>query len=56
MTVNEMPCEQFGQARGQEIDDLIQAATGSPCPGRDGGACPLALPAAVLVGAVQLTA
>lgn len=37
----QMPCEQFGTDRSREIDDLIEAATGSPCPGRSTGVCPL---------------
>ena len=40
--MQEMPCEQFGTGRSREIDDLIEAATGQPCPGRLGGRCPLA--------------
>lgn len=38
----QMPCEQFEPTRSREIDDLIEAATGQPCPGRQGGRCPLA--------------
>lgn len=36
------PCEHFGADRADQIDALIQAATGRPCPGRLGGICPLA--------------
>lgn len=36
------PCEQFGTDRSREIDDLIEAACGRPCPGRRGGPCALA--------------
>jgi hypothetical protein len=39
---DKVPCEQFGSERAREIDALIEAATGRPCPGRDGGSCPLA--------------
>lgn len=35
------PCEQFGPDRCQEIDSLIEAATGKPCPGRQGERCHL---------------
>lgn len=37
----EMPCEQFGAERSAEIEGLIHAATGEPCPGRRGEPCPL---------------
>lgn len=30
-----------------KIDSLIEAATGSPCPGRQGGACPFQPPVEV---------
>lgn len=40
--MQEQPCEQFGPDRCREIEDLIEAATGRPCPGRAGGRCPLA--------------
>lgn len=36
------PCEQFGTERSEQIDALIEAATGRPCPGRSGGRCALA--------------
>lgn len=36
------PCEQFGSDRSREIDGLIEAATGKPCLGRQGGRCQLA--------------
>lgn len=39
-------CEEFGADRADEIDALIKAATGEPCPGRLGGQCPLASTAA----------
>lgn len=35
-------CEQFGGDRAREIDELIKAATGVPCPGRISGVCPFA--------------
>jgi len=38
------PCEQFGPTRAAEIEGLVEAATGAPCPGRTGGECPLAAP------------
>lgn len=37
---DKVPCEQFGSQRAEEIDALIQAATGHPCPGRMGARCP----------------
>jgi hypothetical protein len=37
---DKVPCEQFGSERAREIDALIEAATGRPCPGRDAGRCP----------------
>jgi hypothetical protein len=40
--MQEKPCEQFGSDRSRQIDSLVEAATGHPCPGRDGGVCPLA--------------
>lgn len=40
--LEQRPCEQFGMQRAEEIEDLIEAATGSPCAGRHGGTCPLA--------------
>jgi hypothetical protein len=40
--LEQRPCEQFGMQRAEEIEDLIEAATGSTCPGRSGGTCRLA--------------
>ena len=31
----------FGLERGQQIVDLIEAATGQPCPCKQGNDCPL---------------
>lgn len=36
------PCEQLGPEMASDIDDLIEAATGKPCPGRMGMPCPFA--------------
>jgi hypothetical protein len=46
-------CEQFGPERANEIEALIEAATGRPCPGRCGSGCPLDPPVARRLEAVS---
>lgn len=33
--------QMFGAVRGQEICDMVEDATGEPCPCMTGGKCPL---------------
>jgi hypothetical protein len=46
-------CERiFGISGGLEVRDLIEKATGRPCPCTEGRACPLMPPVAVAAAAV----